>query len=409
MSLITYDEGLKIALSSVKHTLPPERVSIDQAVGRILAEDIKATLNYPAVDYSAMDGFAVRSEDTKTASPSSPAELEIIGEIPAGEFVKEELSSGKAYKIFTGAPIPPGADAVIEVEKVEVVNNRVRIFSPLESGLNIRKAGEYAKIGDTIIPKGKELKPGDIGTLAAFGYTFVKVSRKPLVGILSTGSEIREPGEPLLKPGQIYNANSYSLKAAVESHGGIAANLGNLPDDYETLKEFMKNHLNEFDLFLTTGGVSMGEKDYVQFLVRELGIDVKFHRWLVKPGKPLLLGTYDNGRRVFVGLPGNPVSVLVNFYLLVYPIMRKLQGAKELFKPTVRATFTEPFRRRNAKRREFIRVKLSTSPEGELLATPYPNTSSGDLLSMSFADGLAVVPEGVGEIREGESAAVILL
>jgi len=408
MSLKTYDEGLKIALSSVKHTLPAERVSIDQAVGRILAEDIKATFNYPPFDYSAMDGFAVRSEDTAEATEEDPIPLEIIGEIAAGEFVKEELPKGKAYKIFTGAPIPPGADAVIEIEKVEVKDNTVYVFNPVEPGLNIRKAGEYAKIGDTIIPKGKELKPGDIGTLAAFGYTYVKVSRKPKVGILSTGSEIREPGEPLLKPGQIYNANSYSLKAAVESHGGIAVNLGNLPDDYETLKEFMKNHLNEFDIFLTTGGVSMGEKDYVQFLVRELGIDVKFHRWLVKPGKPLLFGTYDNGRRVFIGLPGNPVSVLVNFYLLVYPVMRKLQGAQQLFKPTITAVLTKPFRRRNAKRREFIRVKLTFTPGGTVLAEPYKNVSSGDILSMSFADGLAVIPEGVKEINEGEYVTVIM-
>ncbi len=408
MSLISYDEGLKIALSSVKRVLPPERISIEAAVGRILAEDIKATFNYPAFDYSAMDGFAVRSEDTAEATEEEPVSLEVIGEVAAGEFVEKELPKGKAYKIFTGAPIPPGADAVVEFEKVEVVGNSVLVFNPVKRGANIRKAGEYAKIGDVVIPKGKELNAGDIGILAAFGYTFVKVSAKPRVGILSTGSEIREPGEPLLKPGQIYNSNSHSLKAAFARCGIQAVNLGNLPDDYKTLKDFLKEHLNGFDLFVTTGGVSMGEKDYIQFLVNELGIDVKFHGWAVKPGKPLLFGTYDGGKRLFVGLPGNPVSVLVNFHIFVYPLLRKLQGAKELFKPTLRAVMTETFRRRGAKRREFIRVKLDFTG-GKVYAKPYKNTSSGDILSMGFANGLAVVPEGVKEIPEGGEVEVVYI
>jgi molybdopterin molybdotransferase len=409
MGLISYDEGIKIALESVKHTLSVERLALDAAVGRILAEDIKATFDYPPFDYSAMDGFAVRSTDTLEATEEDPVALEIIGEIAAGQFVERELPPKRAYKIFTGAPIPPGADAVVEIEKVDVRGNHVYVCNPVEEGANIRKRGEYARLGDTVVERGEELKPGHIGVAAAFGYTMVKVYRRPKVGILSTGSEIVEPGEPLLKPGQIYNTNSHSLKAALESHGAMAVNLGNLPDDYDRLKEFMLRHMSEFDVFITTGGVSMGEKDYVQFLVKELGVDVKFHGWLVKPGKPLLFGTYDGEKRLFIGLPGNPVSVLVNFYIFVYPLLRKLQGAKRLFKPTITAVLTAPFRRKNAKRREFIRVKLEFRGDGTVLATPYGNTSSGDMLSMAFADGLAIIHEGVTEVNDGEYVPVILL
>jgi len=408
MSLLPFEDAIATVLDAVKVTTFKEIRFLDNAVGYILAEDIKATFNYPIFDYSAMDGFAVRSEDTKTASPNNPVRLKIIGTVSAGEFTEEELPPKAAYKIFTGAPIPPGADAVVEIEKVQIENGYVVISEPIKSGANVRKAGEYAKLGDVVAKKGEELTPGKIGVLASFGYGKVKVFSKPKVGILSTGTEIREPCEPLLKPGEIYNTNSYSLAAAVNQNGGIATNLGNISDDYETLKGFLKENLPSFDVFITTGGVSMGEKDYVQMVVKDLGIDIKFHKIRVKPGKPTLFGTYDNGKRLFFGLPGNPVSALVNFYILVYPALRKLQGAKDLFKPKIKAILTEDFKRKNAKRREFIRVKLHFEENGTVYATPYWNTSSGDILSMGFANGVGIVYEGVNEIKKGEPIEVIM-
>jgi molybdopterin molybdotransferase len=408
MSLLSFEEALNLVLNSVEQPVEVERVPITEAVGRILREPIKATFNYPIWDYSAMDGFAVRSEDTKNASEDNPVALEIIGEISAGEFVEEELPPGKAYKIFTGAPLPPGADAVIEIEKVKVEGNKVLISSPVEEGANVRKAGEYAEIGEVIIQEGKELTPGDIGVLANFGYTFVKVAKKLNVAILATGSELREPGEPLLKPGQIYNSNSYALYTVLLKDNFNPTNLGHIEDDYETLKSFLKETIHNYDVYITTGGVSMGEKDYIQFLVKELGIELKFHKWRVKPGKPTLFGTYDNGKRFFIGLPGNPVSALVNYYILVYPLLRKLSGAKELFKPKVKAILTGDFKRRNAKRREFIRVKLTFGEDGTIYATPYRNVSSGDMLSMSFANGVGIVYEGVKEVKKGEPIEVII-
>ncbi len=407
--LVPFEEVLNHILSSIKRKTEVERVPLSRAVGRILRENIKATFNYPIWDYSAMDGFAIRSSDTLKATENNPVELKIIGEISAGEFVEEELPSGSAYKIFTGAPIPPGADAVIEIEKTKVKGDKVLIFHPVEEGANIRKAGEYASLGEIILEEGKEITPGDIGALANFGYTYLQVARRPTVGILATGSELIEPGQPLLKPGQIYNTNSYALEAAVNQSGGLATNMGHIEDDYHSMKEFLAQTLHDFDIYITTGGVSMGEKDYIQFLVKELGIDIKFHRARVKPGKPTLFGTYDNGRRLFFGLPGNPVSALVNFYLLVYPAMRKLMGAKDLFKPKVKAILTQDFKRRGAKRREFIRVKVSFGEDGQIYATPYKNVSSGDILSMSFANGLGIVYEGVKEIKKGEPIEVILL
>jgi len=174
------------------------------------------------------------------------------------------------------------------------------------------------------------------------------------------------------------------------------------------LREFLKDTLYEFDIYITTGGVSMGEKDFIKLLVKELGIDIKFHKVRIKPGKPTLFGSYDNGRRLFFGLPGNPVSALVNFYLFVYPAIRKLQGAKELFKPKVRAILTQDFKRKNAQRREYIRVKVTFGEDGTVYAQPYKNTSSGDMLSMGFANGVAVIYEGVKEVKKGQTVEVIL-
>jgi len=407
MSLLPFEEALDIVLNSVKKTTPIEIKFLQEAAGYILAEDVKATFNYPIFDYTAMDGFALRSEDTKGASPENPAKLKIVGTISAGEFIEEELPPKAAYKIFTGAPIPPGTDAVVEVEKVKIENGYVVISEPLKAGANIRKAGEYAKLGEVVASKGEELTPGKIGVLASFGYGKVKVFSKPKVGILSTGSEIREPCEPLLKPGEIYNTNSYSLKAAVDLNGGIATNLGNLPDEPNLLNSFLKENFERFDIFITTGGVSMGEKDYIPTVLKDLGVDIKFHKIRVKPGKPTLFGTYGDGK-LFFGLPGNPVSALVNFYLLVYPALRKMQGAKDLFKPKVKALLTEDFKRKSAKRREFIRVKVHFGKDGTVYATPYWNTSSGDILSMGFANGVGIVYEGVKEVKRGEPIEVIL-
>jgi len=408
MGLLPFEEALEEVLNSITRTTAVERRAITEAVGRILAEDLKATFNYPIFDYSAMDGFAVRSADTATASPDNPVVLEIAGEVSAGEFVEETLPPGKAYKIFTGAPIPPGADAVVEVERTRVEGNRVILTEPVREGANIRKAGEYARLGEVIAQRGEELTPGKIGVLAAFGYGFAKVYARPKVAILSTGSELREPCEPLLKPGQIYNSNSYALSAAVVQNGGEAVNLGNVGDDYQLLKRTLAETVSDFDIYITTGGVSMGEKDYVQFLVKELGFDIKFHKIRVKPGKPTLFATYDGGRRLFFGLPGNPVSALVNFYLLVYPAMRKLQGARELFKPKIKAILTEDFKRKGAQRREYIRVKVHFGEDGTAYATPYWNVSSGDMLSMGFANGVGIVYEGVKEVKKGEPIEVIL-
>jgi len=407
MSLLPFEDALKTVLDSIEKTTPVEIKAITEAEGYILAEDVKATFTYPIFDYSAMDGFAVKSSDTKGASPERPVILEVVGVISAGEFVEKELKSGEAYKIFTGAPLPPGADAVIEIEKVKVEGNKILLFEPVREGANVRKAGEYAKLGDIVVERGEELTPGKVGVLANFGYGFARVYKKPSVAVLSTGSELREPCQPLLKPGQIYNSNSYSLTAALKRDGFEATNLGFIGDDYQTLRDFLKETLNEFDVYITTGGVSEGEKDYIQFLVKELGVDVKFHKIRIKPGKPILFGTYGDGK-LFFGLPGNPVSALVNYYILVYPALRKLEGAKELFKPKIRAVLTEDFKRKNAKRREFIRVKVSFGYDGTGYAKPYWNVSSGDILSTGFANGVAIVYEGVKEIKKGQPVEVIL-
>jgi len=407
--LIPFEEAINIIISSIKRRTSKTRVFISPSiVGKILAENIKAPFDYPQYTYSAMDGFALRSEDTQKASSDKPILLKVVEEIPMGEKITRPVKEGEAFKINTGGILPPGADAVVEIEKVKFKDSQtIELYQPIPKGLNIRKKGEYAEKGEIVIPEGKELTPGDIGLLASFGYTNIQVYAPPKVAVLSTGSELLEPGRNL-EEGKIFNANTYSLTSALMKEGFYAENLGTIQDNYEEIKRYLKETINFYDVFITTGGVSMGDKDFIKLLVKDLEMDVKFHKVRVKPGKPMLYATYDNGRRFFFGLPGNPVSCLVNFYLFVYPALRKLMVAKEIFKPQVKAILKEPFRRKNAQRREFIRVKVSFE-NGKIYAVPYKNVSSGDIISMSFANGLGIVYEGIKTINKGEPIEVILI
>ncbi len=398
------EDALTAVLESTK-VLETEVVPVDEALGRILAEDIKADTDKPLFDNSAMDGYAVRYEDIAGSSEENPRVLKVTGEHTAGTAKSLKVEKGTAVKIYTGAPIPPGADTVVPVEFTEEKNGEVLIKREFPRGANIRRRGEDLKKGEVVLRKGTEIRPYEIGMIAWVNRPFVRVYRRPRVAILSTGDELLEVGEPQERPSQIRSSNHHMLYALVRSAGGEPHQIGIAPDNPEEILKTLKT-CHSYDIFITTGGVSMGEKDYVQYLVKEVGVEVKFHKLRIKPAKPVLFGTYGE-KGLFFGLPGNPVSCAVAFDLLVYPAIRTMMGAKEVFKKKVKAVITKDFKRKDAKRREFARAKVWTE-NGRFFCQPHPKQQSHMISSLVESNAYMIVPEGVNEIRSGDTVEVVL-
>lgn len=402
--LIPLEEALRIVLENAR-PLDEERVFIDRVFGRFLAEDITSDTDKPLFDNSAMDGYAVRYEDIKGASEENPIQLELVGESAAGTGEELKVGRGTAVKIFTGAPVPEGADTVVPVEYTEEKDGVVFIKREFREGSNIRRKGEDLKEGEIVLSKGSEIRGYEVGLIASVGRALVKVHRRPRIGILSTGDELLEVDEPQTRPSQIRSSNHHMLFSLVLSAGGEPHQLGIAPDDPKELLRVLRG-CKDYDIFITTGGVSMGEKDYVQYLVKEIGVDVKFHKLRIKPAKPVLFGTYGENK-LFFGLPGNPVSCGVAFDLLVYPAIRTMLGAKEIFKRKVTATLVKGYKRRDAKRREFARARVWFD-RGKYWCEPHPKQQSHMLTSYVSSNAYLVVYEGVGELKEGEEVEVVL-
>jgi len=400
--MMPYEEALEIILSCC-NTLSTEKVFLVEALGRVLAEDIVSDEDRPSFDNSAMDGYAVRWEDIQNASEENPVLLRLIGEVPAGGEDLPEVKSGTAVKIFTGAPIPRGADTVVPVEYTELKDSSVLVKASFKEGANIRRKGEELKAGEIVLSKGTILRHYEIGILASLNRVNVEVFRRPRVAILSTGDEIKDLREPITKPSQIRTSNNYTLLAGVLSAGGLPHHLGIASDDPEKLKSIL-SCIGEYDVFITTGGVSMGDKDYVKILASEVGIDVKFHKVRIKPAKPVLFGTYNKG--LFFGIPGNSVSCATAFDLLVKPALLKLQGAKDHLPKTLKAKLKRDFCRRDAERREFVRAFYYW--DDGLVCDYSQKLQSHMLTSYVGANCYMVVKEGVKEIKEGEQVQIIL-
>ncbi len=399
--LTPLEEALREVLSSCK-PLESERVTLHEALGRVLAEDVKADTDKPLFDNSAMDGYAVRYEDIKEV----PARLKVIGEYSAGTEESLRVEPGTAVKIFTGAPIPEGADTVVPVEFTEREGEYVIILKEHKKGANVRRKGEDVKKGDVLIERGTLIRGYELGVLSSVNRAVVSVFRKPRVAILSTGDEILDLCEERKRPSQIRTSNNYMLYGLVLSAGGIPHNLGIVKDDPEEIKEYL-SRMENYDIFLTTGGVSMGEKDFVKYLVEEVGVDVKFHKLRIKPAKPVLFGTYGRNK-LFFGLPGNPVSTAVAFDLLVYPAIRSMLGLKEVFRKRVKATLVRDFVRKKAERREFARCRVWYE-EGRYYCEPFEKQDSHILSSLTKANAYLIVMEGVRELKAGQEVEVILL
>ena len=389
-SLISVDDAITRILEPVSAIKQSELVDIENALGRVLAEDVCSSINVPGYDNSAMDGYAIRSADCE--KPGS--QLLVAQRIPAGQ-VGQPLEAGTAARIFTGAPIPANADSVVMQEHCELKEDQVIINKPVKMGQHIRRAGEDISQGGAVLKTGHQLRPQELGLLASVGLAKVPVTKKLKVATFFTGDEIVEPGNELAD-GQIYNSNKYTIKGLLQTTGCEIIDLGIVPDTLEATLEVLKQAASEADLVVTSGGVSVGEEDYVRIALEQLG-ELKMWRIAMKPGKPVAYGKVGNA--IFMGLPGNPVSTFVTFLLFVKPLILKLQGADKYF-PTrmpVIADFDWP----SLKRQEYLRVRLIESDKG-LLATLYPHQGSGVLSSACWADGLVEAATGK-EIKKGDS------
>jgi len=389
------------------HPLESERAVILEALGRVLAEDVYADVDVPPHANSAMDGYAVLAADTVGAGRETPVRLRIVGELAAGYVTEMWVESGATVRIMTGAPIPPGADAVVKVEDTAAEEGWVSIFADVPPGQYIRPAGEDVRQGEVALRRGTIVRPQEIGMLATLGRREVAVTRRPRVAILATGDELVEIDAPLT-PGKIRNCNSYSNAAQVIKYGGIPVMLGIARDRREDLTEKIRAGLAQgVDLFLTSGGVSVGDFDLVKDTLAAEG-EIGFWRVRMKPGKPLAFGRI--GDVPVLGLPGNPVSVMVSFEIFVRPAILKMLGVTDWKRPTVEAVLMDAVEHKDD-RRHYLRVHVEQVEEraGEYRAYLTGEQGSGILSSMVKANGLAILPEEWTHAPAGARVRVMML
>lgn len=399
MEHLTVIAAQQCVLESIK-LLGAESVKLEQSLGRVLAEDIRANRDQPPYDVSAMDGFALRSADVLNA----PVMLEIIEDIKAGDLPKKSVLAGQCARIMTGAPVPAGADAVIRVEDTEALSDtQVQINVSVKLHNDIRPCGESMREGEVVLAAGTEITPGTVGMLAMVKRGAVQVCRMPRVAILSTGDELEGLNEPF-DARKIPDANSYALMAQVQALGIQPVLLGIARDKPEELQRYLQEGL-KYDVLLVSGGTSVGVHDYVRPTLEALGVQMKFWRVEMKPGHPMAFGATANS---FVfGLPGNPVSSMVCFEQFVLPALRRMSGNTRVFRRTITARLTHDVKHKHS-RTEFVRVMLGRE-EGGYAATSTGSQGSGILASMSKAEGLMIVPAESRGMAAGEQVTVQLL
>ncbi len=400
--MLSVKKALEIILDAAR-PLSPAVLPIKQALGRVIAEDVTSEVTIPPYDNSAMDGYAVRSEDLKTASEDSPCRLHVLGTIAAGDMPQKSVSSGAAIQIMTGAAVPEGADSVIPVEKTRRDGDSVEVFSATKAGQHIRRAGEDIQPGQLCVSKDRVLGPMDIGVLASIGRPEAPVVPSAKVAILSTGDELLLAHEPA-EEGKIRTSNNYTLSGMAVECGATPIDLGVVKDRPGALPERLKEAADA-DVFVTSGGVSMGEFDYVKKDLDEMGWEFKFWKVAIKPGKPMIFGLWNG--KPFFGLPGNPASSVVTFEVFVRPALMKMMGHTTWDRPEVEAELTTPIR--TLPNRAYYTSAILTQRETQYYVASAGSQSSGVLSSLVRANCLIVTPEGTNSLEPGARVRVQLL
>jgi molybdopterin molybdotransferase len=399
--LIEIEDARRAVLERVS-PLPVEDVRLEDALGRVLAENVESADAVPGFDNSAMDGFAVRAADTDGATAEAPARLRLSDESRAGRPAERSLGAGEAIAISTGAMVPEGADAVVRVEDTGSSNGAVNVLVEVESGRDIRRAGEDIEPGDVVLKAGTEIGPAELGVLASVGSSSVACTRRPRVHVLTTGDELQPPGEKL-RPGGIRNSNAHSVPPLVELAGGELTGVEMVPDDPVATRQALERALAA-DVVVVCGGVSVGEHDHVRPALAELGAQEVFWGVALRPGKPTWFGTRE-GTLIF-GLPGNPVSAMVTFQLFVRAALRALLDVGDQ-SPGTTAILDEDYPKQPG-RAHLVRCRLELRDDG-WHARPTGEQGSHMLTSMLGADALAVIPTAAESVRAGERVAIEML
>jgi molybdopterin molybdotransferase len=417
-AMIGVEEARERILGAISR-LPVEDRALGEALGQVLAEDAYSPVTIPPLDNTSMDGYAVRAEDTRGASEDTPSTLRIIGEVAAGYIFQGEVEAGTAVRIMTGAPVPRGADAIVPFEETDEPPGRnfgsfakgresVGVLKAAEQGANVRRAGEDVAGGSLVMRAGTELGAAQIGVLASLGLATLRVYRRPVVAIISTGDELLELGQPQAE-GKIYDSNTYSIAALVEEAGGTPKRLGISRDTVEDLTARIHEALRDADLLITTAGVSRGDYDVVKdVLLREGQVD--FWTVRMRPGKPLAFGSFEapDGRVVpHIGLPGNPVSSMVTFELFGRAVIFKMMGREGWERPVLRVIVED--RIVNSDGRRFLARGIVRQEEGRYVASLTGPQGSGILTSMALANALVVCPEDMAALEPGDEAEAMML
>ncbi|HBB98733.1 MAG TPA: molybdopterin molybdenumtransferase MoeA [Blastocatellia bacterium] len=398
--MIPIAEAIEIVLSHAPH-LGVESVQLKNSVGRILAEDVIADTDLPPFDRAQMDGYAVRAADVA----NTPARLRIAGESAAGAGWHHEMSSGAAVRIMTGAPVPKGADAVQQVELTREVNGDVEILESVSSGRSIVRQASEIKAGETVLRPGEQISAAMIATLASFGYAEVKVSRRPRVAVMATGSELVDVNQKPARD-QIRDSNNYTIEAYASQSNAIVERLPLAVDDTEELKRAMREAAETCDVLITSGGVSMGVYDFTKAALKELGAEIFFERVALRPGKPTVFARLGNA--LVFGLPGNPVSVAVTFNLFARTALRAMQGATQTTLSEEHAVLARDLKG-SIDRESYLPAVLRTDEKGVLLAEPLKWGGSSDFISFAKATALINIPAGAKTIEAGSRVKIVRL
>ncbi|MDJ0716565.1 MAG: molybdopterin molybdotransferase MoeA [Prochloraceae cyanobacterium] len=403
--MLSVQQAESIILDLVQPLQDREIVNLETATGRILATSVSSKLDFPYWDNSAMDGYAVRFADVENCDRDRPAILEIVEEIPAGYKPQQTIKPRQAARIFTGAMIPEGADTIVIQEDTEKEGNKVKILSSPQPQEYVRKKGTFYQAGNPMLEEGIVITPADIAILATAQCTKLTVYRRPRVAIFSTGDELITPDMPL-QPGQIVDSNQYALAAIVAENGGIPIKLGIVPDKRELLTETVSQAISQADIVLSTGGVSVGEYDYVEQILAELGGEIHIRSVAVKPGKPLTVASFANSCLYF-GIPGNPVSALVSCWRFVQPALKKLSGVLGGWKPLFFKARSLQELRSNGKRETYVWGKLYLVDGCYEFEIAGGSHSSGNLINLAQTNGLALLPVGETGVSAGDEVLVM--